>query len=93
MRTCAVGSSAGGVVLGLAEPAQALPTPFGELRIDPSDAVLHGLVLVDDVAPVPVLTLPIPNIPSLRGLAVFAQHVVFDGSALRLGNQLAAVVE
>ena len=88
-----VGSSAGGVVLGLAEPAQGLPTPFGELRIDPVGAVLHGLVVVADAAPVPVLTLPIPNTPSLRGLAVFAQHVVFDGTALRLGNQLAAVVE
>ena len=88
-----VGSSAGGVVLGLAEPAQGLPTPFGELRIDPVGAVLHGLVVVADAAPVPVLSLPIPNTPSLRGLAVFAQHVVFDGAALRLGNQLAAIVE
>jgi hypothetical protein len=88
-----VGQSLGSVVLGLAEASPAVPTPFGDLRIDPAGAVLQGLAIVDTFAPVEVLALPIPNTPALAGIAVFAQHVAFDGTSVRLGNQLRGVVQ
>ncbi len=88
-----VGQSLGSVVLGLAEANPAVPTPFGDLRIAPAGAVLQGLAIVDSYAPVEVLALPVPNAPALVGLAVFAQHVAFDGTAIRLGNQVVGVVQ
>ncbi|MBL8754881.1 MAG: VCBS repeat-containing protein, partial [Planctomycetes bacterium] len=88
-----IGSSLGSVVLGLTEASPAVPTPFGDLRIAPAGAVLQGLAIVDTYAPVEVLSLPIPNSPAIAGLAVFAQHVAFDGNTIRLGNQVIGTVQ
>ena len=88
-----IGLGVGGVVLSFAELAPPLATPFGLLRVDLSLATVFDFVAVAQAAPVTVVTLPVPNQLSLRGLPLFVQNVAFDGQAVRLGNQLRAVVQ
>ncbi|MGK0155628.1 MAG: hypothetical protein ACI9SE_002593 [Neolewinella sp.] len=87
-----VGGSLAAVIVGLTELVPGVATPFGELRVDPLTAMISGLVLVNTYEPATVLTLAIPNDPTLQGLEIFAQHIGFDGVDVRLGNQIAATV-
>jgi hypothetical protein len=87
-----LGTSAGGVLVGITDLAPAQVTPFGLLRVDLQFASGFGFVPIAVAGPVEVATLPIPNLPALRGLPLFAQNVAFDGSTVRLGNQLRGVL-
>lgn len=87
-----IGAAAAAVLVG-AELTPPLPTPFGLLRVDLNLAFVSGLVPIDQAAPQTVITLPVPNQPSLRGQRIFVQNVAIDGNALRLGNLLRLVVQ
>ncbi len=87
-----VGASASGVVLGLAELTPGVPTPFGELRIDPAGAVVLGLTPILGFEPHTVTTIAIPNSPAVAGVTIYAQHLALDASGIRFGNQIAATV-
>lgn len=55
-----------------------LPSPFGNLWIDPAQFI--GAVTVT-TSPVQVANLPLPNLPALVGLEVFAQAIHIQGTS------------
>lgn len=71
---------------GLLTATQMLPG-LGRLRLDPSTLLLHPSLLTMGPTHSATATIPIPNLPQLRGMALHAQALVFhaDGSA-RLTN-------
>jgi hypothetical protein len=81
-----VGGSLSAVLLG----PVLLPTPqataFGLLRVDPMFAQAFGFVPIHGLGPVPAVNLTLPNAAALRGVMLVAQHVAYDGTAIRLGN-------
>lgn len=82
-----------GLIVGLGELHPAVTTPFGRLRVDPTQAFLHWPIVVAGYGPTSGLTLPIPSAPALVGLPLYAQNLFADGVSLRLGNQVAGVVQ
>lgn len=81
-----------GVLAGLRELAPSLPTPFGRLRIDPAVASGYGFFTSPAVDEPAGATLPIPPDPTLRGVQLFAQGVVWSAGEFRLANQVVDVV-
>lgn len=82
-----------GLIVGLGELQPGVATPFGRLRVDPTQAFLTWPIVVTGYGPTSALTLPIPNAPALVGLPLYAQNLVADGVTLRLGNQVTGVVQ
>jgi len=78
-------SAAIGVMALSLGAATGLPSPFGNLWVDPAQ-FLGALTL--NPTPVQIANVPLPNDPNLVGLDVFAQAIHLEGNRLRTTKAL-----